>query len=114
MTADQERCPGCNAQPRDYHKTGCDIAQCPYSGGQLISCDCRRRPPLDDRMPWSGIWPGVAECKEFGWYARFVPGKGWLPCRADEPGAAEDLNRLRAEAIWDRTEKRFVLRGEDG
>jgi len=50
----------------------------------------------------------VAQCREFGWYARLVPVRGWLPCRADESGAAEDLNRLHAEAVWDRIEKRFI------
>jgi hypothetical protein len=65
-------------------------------------------------MRWTGVWPGVAECRELSWYAKLVPGKGWSSCRADEPGAVEDLNRLRAEAIWDRTEKRFVRRRENG
>jgi hypothetical protein len=76
---------------------------------QLISCLCSRRPPLDDRIPWSGLWPGAAECREFGWYCRRVEGEGWVRCGADEPEAAEDLNRLCMEATWDRAEKRFVL-----
>jgi hypothetical protein len=112
MTTRDDRCPECRVRPGQVHRAGCDIEQCPYCGGQLISCDCRRRPPLDDRMPWSGIWPGVAECQEFGWYARLVPGAGWVSCDPGEPGATEDLNRLHVEATWDRFEKRFVLRPE--
>ena len=112
MTVDKDRCPDCGVQPGDYHQVGCDIEQCPYCGGQLISCDCGRTPPLDDRMPWTGVWPGRAECREFGWYANLVPGKGRLSCRAGERGATEDLNRLHAEAVWDRTEKRFIRRRE--
>ena len=36
----------------------------------------------------------------------------WLEANAPgEPGAVEDLNRLRREARWDRGEKRFVTQG---
>lgn len=62
------------------------------------------------RMPWSGEFPGCAECREFGWYAKLVPGKGWVRCRPDEPGATEDLNRLHLEAVWDQERQRFVIR----
>ena len=78
MTSSSGRCPDCGVGPGEFHKTGCDIEQCPYCGWQLISCRCRRTPPLDDRMLWMGVWPGVAECHEFGWFARLVPGKGWV------------------------------------
>ena len=67
-----ERCPDCGASPGEFHQPACDVEQCPYCGGQLLSCDCRRRPPLDDRMPWTGVWPGVAECRKFGWFAKLV------------------------------------------
>src|SRR5947209_20394498 len=105
---DGEPCPDCDAAAGDFHRLGCDIEQCPYCGRQLISCLCRRKPPLDDRMRWSGIWPGVVECREFGWYARRAPGKGWESCRKEDEGAMEDLNRLHTEARWNRKAKRFV------
>lgn len=107
-------CHDCDVEPGEFHKLGCDNEQCPYCGGQLISCCCRRRPPLDDRMRWTGIWPGVTECQEFGWFARLVPGQGWVSCAADEAGAVEDLNRLHVEARWDRKRKRFVLPRKQG
>lgn len=105
-----DRCPRCGVHPGEFHESGCDIEQCPYCGGQLLSCLCGRTPPLDDRMIWTGIWPGVAECRAFGWYAKLLPGKGWRPCAPDEEGAVEDLNRLHQQARWDRVEKRFVRR----
>jgi hypothetical protein len=110
MIIGSDPCPDCGAGAGEVHEPGCDIEQCPRCGGQLIACGCRRKPPLDARMPWTGLWPGVAECREFGWFARPVPGTGWVSCRADEPGAVEDLNRLQAMAKWDRSSKRFVLR----
>jgi hypothetical protein len=113
MIDDGDECPDCGAARGEHHRLGCDVEQCPYCGRQFISCECRRRAPLDDRLPWTGLWPGVAECREFGWYARLVKGRGWLACEPDEPGASEDLNRLQIEARWDRANKRFVLPQEE-
>jgi hypothetical protein len=108
MSIDSESCPDCGAGRGEVHRAGCDVEQCPYCGRQLISCACARRLPLDDRMPWTGVWPGAAECRELGWFARLVPGTGWVPCAPKEPGAVEDLNRLAVAARWDRKRKRFV------
>jgi len=64
---------------------------------------------MDDRIPWTGDWPGTQECIEFGWFAKRIPGKaGWHQCGSDEPGAGPDLNRLYVNAAWDREGKRFV------
>lgn len=61
------------------------------------------------RLPWTGIWPGVLECQEFGWYSKRNPsGPGWVPCEPDDPQASEDLNRLRKEAVWSRKKGRFI------
>lgn len=60
-------------------------------------------------LPWTGIWPGVEECREFGWYSRWVEGSGWVRCDKDHPGAGADLNRLHSEARWDAEARRFVL-----
>jgi len=107
-----DRCPDCGVAPGQFHSAQCDIEQCPYCGGQLLACPCEPRPPMDDRLPWGGAWPGADACRRFGWFAQFVAGAGWVPCQSGDPDAVEDLNRLHRDATWDREEKRFVQRGQ--
>jgi hypothetical protein len=113
-----KECHDCDAQPGQHHKLGCAVERCPRCGGQLLTClecGCAASndnepwpPPLDDRDIWTGEWPGSQECREFGWFARAVSDHGWQPCQADAQGAIPDLNRLHAEADWDRWGKRYV------
>jgi hypothetical protein len=99
------------------HRHGCDVERCPYCGGQLLFFLCCEDAfdgvPDDDRLPWTGEWPGEAECREFGWYCTWVPdnppGERWVRCAPDDPGAGPNLSRLRTDAIWDREQKRWVL-----
>lgn len=56
-----------------------------------------------EKAHWKGIWPGVAECQERGWYAKFVPFVGWFECDENDPDGREDLNR------W----STFVITGRD-
>src|SRR5262249_55224737 len=112
------KCHDCGARPGEYHRLGCDVERCPRCGFQLLTClmgGCPESmpgepwpPPLDDREVWTGEWPGERECREFGWYCRMDPDKGLQPCEANAPGADTDLNRLFAEAEWDRRERRYV------
>ena len=101
-------CPDCGAKPGEQHTEWCDVERCPDCGGQLISCDCEGEFTAP-RVPWSGEWPGVMECREFGWYSKMVPGKGWCPCSKDDPEAGEDLNRLFRAAVWSKEQGRFIL-----
>ena len=109
-------CGDCGVRPGENHLPGCDLETCPFCGGQLISCYWRCLLLMQAScegitsvtIPWSGVFPGVVECQEFGWYAKLVSGKGWVACAPDEPGAMEDLNRLRVEASWDMAAKRWV------
>jgi hypothetical protein len=103
-------CPDCGAVPGDLHFGGCDVERCPDCGGQVISCGCEHGPPQHPRLPWTGEWPGVAECREYGWYCTFDHKRGWRVVGADEPGAREDLNRLVATCNWDAAQGRFVKR----
>jgi hypothetical protein len=104
----QTDCPCCGAKPGEWHRRGCDVEQCPHCGGQAVRCDSNADPiPLDDRLRWTGQWPGEAEAVEFRWYARLTP-KGWRSCRPEAHGAMPDLNRVRRGMTWDRAEKRFA------
>jgi hypothetical protein len=112
MTDDQT-CPDCGAEPGDLHTFGCDVERCPACGGQLISCGCFEdsfdQDSIPDRMPWTGEWPGLQECREFDfWCIRNPDGPGYIPCDKDHPEATEDLNRLVMECVWDRKRKHWV------
>lgn len=50
----QVPCGDCFVQPGGYHHLGCDVAECPSCGGQLLSCDCRydEDPPDEDEDKW--------------------------------------------------------------
>src|SRR5437763_152086 len=74
------------AHPGTLHRLGCDVEQCPYCGHQLRSCEhflfgTDDLPPDEDRLPWTGEWPGEAEAREFGWYCKRLPA-WWDGCRA--------------------------------
>lgn len=100
-------CGDCAVVPGTEHVPGCDVARCLETGMQRLSCD-------EDhgcgRDVWTGEWPGDVECREFGWWSRFVEGAGWVRCDRDDPGAGEDLNRLQVEAVWDREARRWRKR----
>lgn len=134
------KCPDCGVEPNQPHKPGCDVERCSVCGGQALSgCEhiketwcsecgdiedyCACSVPKPERLhatelhdptkaPWTGEWPGVAECRQMGWFCRdlfadgkpasptrpmgFPPPPGFqfhVPCDPDDEGAHEDLNR---------------------
>lgn len=104
--SDLRNCGDCAVKPGEPHTDGCDVARCMVAGYQRIGC------PEDHdhgRNIWTGVWPGEAECREFGWFSVFTD-KGWVQCTADTPGAGPNLNRLygTGEAEWDRETGRWV------
>jgi hypothetical protein len=107
LLLDEKNCPECGVQPGMMHLPGCDIERCPLCGLQAVSCDCTVKVG-NTLLPWTGEYPGVAECREYGFYAKLVPGSGWVSCESGDLGATEDLNRLYSEAEWDPTKMRFT------
>ena len=86
----------------------CEVEPCPACGWQRLSCGCGQEIHDEERMPWTGLLPGAAECREYGLWSKLIPDKGWVPSEAHEPGAYEDVNRLVAESNWDREKRRWV------
>lgn len=104
-----KNCPDCNVKPGEIHLDWCDVERCPRCGGQFISCDCSQEEADEfPRLPWTGEWPGIAACVEFGWYAKLTK-HGLVPCSEDDEGAHPDLNRLSKEAEWDSEKGRWVI-----
>lgn len=133
----KRNCPDCAVKPGELHDPGCDVERCALCGGQAIGYDCiyevlgLSREEVDDlrdspegdavfarldaavaavggRLPWTGVWPGDVEAAEFGFWCRWVDGKGWVSCEATHPDATEDLNRLATEARWDAAARRWT------
>jgi hypothetical protein len=104
-------CPKCGVDPGHFHKPDCCAEQCPYCGWLREGgiCECNP-PPLDDRIRWSGEWQGIEECREYGFYTKWVRGQAAIPCDKDEPGAIPCLITLQVMTRWDRERKRFVLK----
>lgn len=102
-------CPDCMALLGVPHMPGCDVARCSVCGFQAIGHSGHANAP---QTKWQGEWPGIAECREWGWFDAY-----------QEP----DLNRLAKAAAagllkWDVQAERWLRRapssmtggGEDG
>jgi hypothetical protein len=90
----------------DTHNLPKDI----YENGPTPEMEAKFETMLNEvgRLPWTGVWPGEKECTEFGWYCKFIAGRGWVRCAKDDPDARPDLNRLAVEAEWDPEKRRYV------
>ena len=88
-------CPDCGVSLGRKHKNGCDVERCPHCGGQALGC-VGFDPDDPRREPWTGKWPGEADCERLGF---FVNGDRSLP----------DINRLFAECIWNVDLQRWEL-----
>ena len=134
-------CPDCNVKPGEIHHPCCDVERCAFCGHQAMSCACwllqlglpanHDDEPTDEewetwltkqnmqgRIPWSGEWPNMDTCREYGFFC-YEDSDGYgdpemhyghIPCSPDHPEAHPDLNRLHDECVWDKGLKKMVLR----
>jgi hypothetical protein len=123
---DVERCPKCGGQ---IIACNCIYEVCGMDPDTLEDehPDIYENGPTDEmydkwdaewgarRLPWTGVWPGVVECREYGFWCLWGPDmnpprQGWVSVPAGTPGATEDLNRLAIHTRWDAKARRYVLR----
>lgn len=104
------KCHDCGVVPGQKHREYCDVSRCLECGGQRLSCSCDG--DEGDGDIWTGTWPGVAECEEYGLWCqnRCSEGLGFVPCSKDTPGVTEDLNALQVKTIWNKELQKRVLR----
>lgn len=100
-----DTCPKCHARPGNLHTNWCGLAVCAFTGLQRSGC---QHPSTICLTTWSGRWPGMEECEEYGFYYRPVDGRS-EPCNADDEDTEHDLNRLYAECVWDPAQPRMIL-----
>jgi hypothetical protein len=95
--SDKPSCQDCGVRPGQEHDDGCDTARCLVTGHQRLSCGrAHEAGDLDcGRDIWTGLWPGEAECIEYGW----VTSDGF-----------PDLNRLAIMGRWNRQAQRWEPR----
>jgi len=120
---DVERCAFCGYQRIScgciYELSGIDTSELEethpdiYSNGPTKEMEDKYDAEVEKiggRLPWTGEWPGKAECREFDLWCYFDESKGWVICDASHPKAREDLNRLNEWAgfTWSREKRRWV------
>lgn len=82
-------CHDCGAKEGEFHDPGCDMEQCPFCSGQLISCDCAN----------VHFYPGFVSAKYDRENNKFIHAKPFcgLPKKVYEFGLSAEQ-----ETEWDR------------
>jgi hypothetical protein len=83
-------CYDCGVEPGEPHDAGCDIARCLMTGEQRLGYE---RDHDCGQDAWTGVWPGEAECREFGWYSKWLDADG-VPMRFGERGGCSALGAV--------------------
>lgn len=69
----ERKCPDCYADVGGEHTDGCDVARCPQTGLQRLSCDGEHDCGSD---VWAGVWPGSVEAHRYGVDLNTLMGSG--------------------------------------
>ena len=80
-TIEKAICRDCGAIEGEFHKAGCDMETCMDCGGQLISCNCKKK--KFGRIPWLQIsnicrlcgklWPDMFYVSDKEWKKFVIP-----------------------------------------
>jgi hypothetical protein len=124
------RCPQCGVAIYREHEQGCSVARCLHDGRQRLLHEMAAGTPTMTEVNgefrwrvakdghdcgkdiWTGLWPGVAECEEYGLFCYFGPDfgeQGWQRCGPDHPGAQHDFTQLYIHGQWDRETRRWRI-----
>jgi hypothetical protein len=119
-SCDIEPCPRCGRQSIScdciYEVCGIDPSSMEQEHPDIFTngptdemCEQWNREWGHRSIPWSGEYPGKAECRQYGLYAKFVVGKGWQRCDRNDADATEDLNTLLVKGHWDVDTQKWVI-----
>jgi hypothetical protein len=89
----QDTCPDCGVPLGRKHEEWCDVQRCPHCGGQALGC-VGFDPNDPGREPWTGKWPGEADCERLGYFV-------------NDDRDFPDLDRLFRECDWNRERQRW-------
>lgn len=107
MSSKSRPCPECNVEIGEFHLDDCGVDRCSKTGIQRLSCHMGPDHTGCGGIAWTGSWPGVEECHEYGFWAVFTPNEGWKTVPEGTPHAVENLNRLVQECVWDEFGRRW-------
>lgn len=104
-------CFDCAVWPGQPHQDGCDVAPCTACGQQRIGCE-HRGSKTGWGAVWTGNWPGVQECLEYG----VVKADGQADLNRFSAFKCAESEKLFIEAgcyYWSKKYHRFICEHPD-
>jgi len=79
MTTEANTCRDCGIREGQTHHLGCDTEQCPFCGGQLISCDCCYEQLGLDPRPGTRLYKEGLSHQQAEKWERLLEERGRIP-----------------------------------